>query len=76
MFHDIHHALRMLFKRPGFTLAVITLALGVGANSAIFSVVSGVLLQPRPSPEPDQLVMIWEHNLKRNRDRNDHYVEW
>jgi hypothetical protein len=77
MFHDIHPALRMLFKRPGFTLiAVITLALGVGANSAIFSVVSGVLLQPRPSPEPDQLVMIWEHNLKRNRDRNDHYVEW
>jgi hypothetical protein len=76
MFHDIHHALRMLFKRRGFTLAVITLALGVGANSAIFSVVSGVLLQPRPSPEPDQLVMIWEHNLKRNRDRNDHYVEW
>jgi hypothetical protein len=77
MFHDIHHPLRMLFKRPGFTLiAVITLALGVGANSAIFSVVSGVLLQPRPSPEPDQLVMIWEHNLKRNRDRNDHYVEW
>ena len=76
MFHDIHHALRMLFKRRVFTLAVITLALGVGANSAIFSVVSGVLLQPRPSPEPDQLVMIWEHNLKRNRDRNDHYVEW
>ena len=45
-------------------------------KSAIFSVVSGVLLQPRPSPEPDQLVMIWEQNLKRNRDRNDHYVEW
>ena len=77
MFHDIHHQPPMLFKRPWFTLiAVITLALGVGANSAIFSVVSGVLLQPRPSPEPDQLVMIWEHNLKRNRDRNDHYVEW
>lgn len=68
---DLRYATRRLAKSPGFaSVAIISLALGIGASTAIFSVVSGVLIRPLPYPESDRLVRIWETIPKRSIDRN------
>lgn len=59
MINDLRFAVRMLFKNPGFTtIAVLTLALGIGANTSIFSIISGIFFQPLPVKDPHQLVMV------------------
>ncbi|HJY27022.1 MAG TPA: hypothetical protein VJ306_03220, partial [Pyrinomonadaceae bacterium] len=61
IFADIRWGLRSLLKRPAFTaIALLTLALGIGVNSAIFSAVDSLLLRPLPLSDPDRLVSVWE----------------
>jgi hypothetical protein len=67
---DLRYTFRMLRKSPAFaTVAILSLALGIGANSAIFSVVNAMLLRPLPFPHSDRLVRLWESRPKDGRHR-------
>jgi predicted permease len=77
--HDLRYALRQLRKSPGFTaVAIVTLALGIGANTAIFSVIEGVVLAPLHYFQPNRLVMIWETNPRFPRVWNSYpnFQDW
>src|SRR5437867_12541535 len=77
---DIRYSARTLLKHPGFAaVAVLTLALGIGANTAIFSVVENVLLRPLPYPQPGNIVQIWNTyppQVPRGALSPGYYVDW
>jgi putative ABC transport system permease protein len=78
LWSDLRLAVRVLMKAPGFSLAAIgALALGIGPNTAIFSIVYGTLLAPLPYPQPDQLVMVWSmQGDSRDRTSSAEYLDW
>jgi hypothetical protein len=79
MRHDIRDALRMLLRSPGYSaITVAVLALGIGATSAIFSFVEGVLLRPLPYDEPNRIVWVWEKPPKglRNTISTENFLDW
>src|SRR3984893_9129938 len=70
MLTNLRYALRMLSKSPAFAgIAILTLALGIGANSAIFSVIDAVLLRPLPFPKPNELVAVWSQVARENSEK-------
>jgi putative ABC transport system permease protein len=81
LFQDFRIGARAFLRTPRFTVpAVLALALGIGATTAIFSVIRGVVLKPLPYPDPESVVVVWENNLTRNRPRNviasANFVAW
>jgi len=67
---DLRYALRQLAKSPGFTVvAVLTLALGIGANSAVFGLINGLLVKPLPYHDSSRLVLLWEQFPSQGLER-------
>jgi putative ABC transport system permease protein len=81
IWQDVRYGARMLLKQPTFTLvAIVTLALGIGANTAIFSIINAVLLRPFAYQDPERLVVVWESQLQRAMPRMfaspPNYADW
>ena len=81
LLRDLKFSVRSLLKRPALAIiAIVTLAIGIGANSAIFSVVNALLLKPLPFPDPDRIVALWDKVPSRGVERNEvtvaNYLDW
>ena len=81
LWQDLRYGARMLLKNPGFALvAIVTLALGIGANTTIFSVINSLLLKPIPFPDADRLALVWQSQANDPKDRNivsaPNYWDW
>src|SRR5262245_28822567 len=71
IWQDLRYGARMLLKNPGFTLvAIITLSLGIGANTTIFSLINSLLLEPVPFPHADRLALVWQSQVSNPMSRN------
>ncbi|HLL74218.1 MAG TPA: ABC transporter permease [Pyrinomonadaceae bacterium] len=78
---DLRYGLRVLLRRPGFAfVTILTLALGVGANTAIFSVVNGALLRPLPYRDAERVMTLWQNDIKAGKERDDaspaNFIDW
>ena len=78
---DCRHAIRALLRTPGFSfVAIVTFALGIGVNTAVFSVFNGVLLRPLPYPDPARITMVWMDNRRQNIKEDitsyPNYLDW
>jgi putative ABC transport system permease protein len=81
LLQDLRHGARLLRRSPGFAVvAIAALAIGIGANTAIFSVINTLLLQPLPYADADRLAIVWEHNIPRNNRSNavspGNFIHW
>src|SRR5262249_62353921 len=81
LFQDVRYGWRMLLKKPGYTIiAALALALGIGANSAIFSIINAILLKPLPFDDLDRIVALWERIPSQGVEHNEasvaNYLDW
>jgi hypothetical protein len=81
LIQDLRYGIRTLLKKPGFAaIAILMLAIGIGANTAIFSVVNGVLLRPLPYRDSERVITVWQNDVQKGLERVDvapaNFLDW